>query len=119
MAKVEWKLTELDHRTAELMAGTVGEELARLGLGRLRLEPWLGDSAWSRHMNSSYHHMGTTRMSASPENGVVDPDCMVHGVDQLFVAGSSTFPAAGFANPTLTIAALAIRLADHLKRVLL
>ncbi len=118
MARVEWKLTDLDHRTAEVMAGTVGEELARLGLGELRLEPWLGDSAWSRHMNSSYHHTGTTRMSVDPQNGVVDPDCMVHGMSGLFVAGSSTFTAAGFANPTLTIAALAVRLADHLKRVL-
>lgn len=60
------------------------------------------------------HHMGTTRMSADPRHGVVDADCQVHTVPGLFVAGSSVFPTAGAANPTLTIIALAIRLADHI-----
>src|SRR5690606_38492257 len=54
------------------------------------------------------HHMGTTRMSTSPRTGVVDPDCRVHGVANLFIAGSSVFPSAGHANPTLTIVALAL-----------
>jgi choline dehydrogenase-like flavoprotein len=60
------------------------------------------------------HHMGTTRMSASPRTGVVDGQCRVHGHDNLFMAGSSVFPSAGHANPTLTIVALGIRLAEHL-----
>lgn len=59
--------------------------------------------------------MGTTRMHASPKHGVVDANCRVHGVNNLFVVGSSVFPTAGSANPTLTILALAIRLADHIK----
>ena len=59
--------------------------------------------------------MGTTRMGTDPRTSVVDPDCRVHGVDNLFVAGSSVFPTSGYANPTATIAALAVRLADHLK----
>ena len=54
-------------------------------------------------------------MSETPRTGVVDPDCRVHDVTNLYVAGSSVFPTAGFANPTLTIVALALRLADHLK----
>jgi choline dehydrogenase-like flavoprotein len=58
--------------------------------------------------------MGTTRMSANPAEGVVDPQCQVHGVANLFVAGSSVFPTVGFANPTFTIVALALRLAQHL-----
>ena len=59
--------------------------------------------------------MGTTRMHADPRQGVVDADCRVHGVANLFVAGSSVFPTGGSANPTLTIIALALRLADHLQ----
>jgi choline dehydrogenase-like flavoprotein len=59
--------------------------------------------------------MGTTRMHADPRQGVVDAQCQVHGVGNLYVAGSSTFPAGGYANPTLTLVALALRLADHLK----
>ena len=58
--------------------------------------------------------MGTTRMARSPEQGVVDPDCRVHGVGNLFLAGSSVFPSAGHANPTWTLVALAVRPADHL-----
>lgn len=61
------------------------------------------------------HHLGTTRMSANPRTGVVDENCQVHGVDNLYIAGSSVFPTAGHANPTLTIAALSLRLADYLK----
>lgn len=61
------------------------------------------------------HHMGTTRMGASPRTGVVDADCRVHGVRNLFMAGSSVFPSAGHANPTLTVVALALRLADRLR----
>jgi choline dehydrogenase-like flavoprotein len=63
------------------------------------------------------HHIGTTRMSANPSQGVVDGDCRVHGVANLFVASSSVFPTSSHANPTLTIVAMAIRLADHLKEV--
>ncbi len=58
--------------------------------------------------------MGTTRMHASSQQGVVDRNCQVHGVSNLFIAGSSVFPTFGTANPTLTILALADRLADHL-----
>ena len=60
------------------------------------------------------HHMGATRMSAQPEDGYVDIHCRVHGVDNLYIAGGSVFPTSGYANPTLTIIALAARLGDHL-----
>ena len=66
-------------------------------------------------MHVSWHHMGTTRMAADPALGVVDADCRVHGVANLHLAGSSVFPSTGNANPTFTIVALAVRLADHLK----
>ena len=66
-------------------------------------------------MSLSWHHMGTTRMATSPREGVVDANCRVHGMRNFFVAGSSVFPTSGHANPTLTIVALALRLADHLQ----
>ena len=59
--------------------------------------------------------MGTTRMAENPANGVVDADCRVHNVDNLWIAGSSVFPTYGTSNPTLTILAMTLRLADHLK----
>ncbi len=59
--------------------------------------------------------MGTTRMARDPKAGVVDENCRVHSVANLFVAGSSVFPSCGYANPTFTIIALALRLADHLR----
>jgi choline dehydrogenase-like flavoprotein len=62
--------------------------------------------------------MGTTRMALDPRRGVVDQDCRVHGVENLYIAGSSVFPTCGFANPTLTIVELALRLVDHLKHTL-
>ena len=62
-----------------------------------------------------YHHMGTTRMHRDERRGVVDQDCRVHGISNLFLAGGSVLPTGGYANPSLTIVALAIRLADHLK----
>jgi choline dehydrogenase-like flavoprotein len=63
------------------------------------------------------HHIGTARMSTNRRTGVVDANCKVHGLANLFIAGSAVFPTAGYANPTLTIVALAIRLAEHLKRL--
>jgi choline dehydrogenase-like flavoprotein len=104
-------------------------ELARLfplilggnGVGRMKIWPWLmQDSAgfsgeWWRHLfPGGWHQIGTTRMARSPERGVVDPDCRVFGISDLFVAGSSVFPTSGYVNPTLTIIALALRLADTL-----
>jgi choline dehydrogenase-like flavoprotein len=67
--------------------------------------------------NSAAHHLGTTRMSDDPTSGVVDRNCLVHGMTNLYVAGSSIFPTGGHVNPTLTIVALAIRLAEHLNQV--
>ena len=67
-------------------------------------------------ISTAWHHMGTTRMDDDKRQGVVDRNCRIHGLANFFVAGSSVFPTVGSVNPTLTIVALAIRLADHLKR---
>ena len=69
-----------------------------------------------RHFNSGAHHLGTTRIAEDPKFGVVDADCKVHCMENLFIAGSSVFPTGGHANPTLTIVALAVRLSEHLKK---
>jgi choline dehydrogenase-like flavoprotein len=69
-----------------------------------------------KNFSSRAHHLGTTRMSDSPVNGVVDSNCKVFGMSNLYVAGSSIFPTGGHANPTLTLIALTLRLADHLKK---
>jgi choline dehydrogenase-like flavoprotein len=115
LPRVDWRLTELDHRTAEVMVETVAEEFRRLGLGELRAEPWLASADWTGQVSDAFHHMGTTRLGTDPATSATDPDGQVRGVAGLYAAGASLFPAAGYVNPTLTLAALAIRLADHLK----
>jgi choline dehydrogenase-like flavoprotein len=109
---LSWKLTP-DVITAVLeTARLVGVELGRLGIGRLQVDV----AALRRGVQSpGYHHMGTTRAHHDPRLGVVDAECRVHGLENLFVAGSSVFPNSGAANPTYTLVALAIRLADRLK----
>jgi choline dehydrogenase-like flavoprotein len=73
----------------------------------------------SAHPNGAFHHMGTTRMHNNPKYGVVDENCRVHGTRNLYIAGSSVFPTCGYVNPTLTIVAMAFRLADHLRSPLI
>ncbi|MBY0330169.1 MAG: GMC family oxidoreductase [Acetobacteraceae bacterium] len=116
-ARLDWKLTELDRRSLLVFTKAVGAEFARLGLGRVKVADWLldGGEAWGGDMHGSFHHLGTTRMADDPRRGVVDRDCRVHGIDNLYVATGSVFPTAGPSNPTLTIVALALRLADCLK----
>lgn len=103
-------------RTMEIVARELGVRQA----GRLMLvlaegaeSLPVGGPAWGRIRGGS-HHMGTTRMSNNPAEGVVDRDCGVHGVSNLYVAGSSVFPTGGMANPTFTIVALALRMAEHI-----
>ena len=121
-AALEWRRSELDKRTVRLMAERLNAELTRRGLGRLEPASWLYDdsTSWpidptvSSHPIGGYHHMGTTRMSEDSAQGVVDRNCRVHGYANLYIAGSSVFPTAGWANPTLTILALTHRLGEHL-----
>lgn len=112
---LDWRLTAQDRLNLHAMHRLVGEELGRTGLGRLHLS-FDPEQGWPAELRGSHHHMGTTRMAEDPGRGVVDADCRVHGVDNLYVSGSSVFPTAGQANPTLTLVALALRLADHLRR---
>ncbi len=113
----DWRCTELDKRTLRLATQLIGEEFGRLGLGRIKIHDWLlADNAeWPKDLWGFGHHMGTTRMAVDPNNGVVDKNCRVHTVENLYIAGSSVFPTGGYVNPTLTIVALTLRLSDQLK----
>lgn len=112
--QLDWRLSPIDKYTIERSQQIIAEEFARSGLGQLQSELTEDDTSW-QSVRGSYHHIGTTRMSINPKQGVVNEQCQVHGVSNLYVAGSSVFPTSGLSNPTLTIIALAVRLADHIK----
>lgn len=116
---LDWRLSEVDKRNVRRTLELLGAEVGRAGIGRLKILYDAEDPGWPDDLNGGQHHMGTTRMSEDPKEGVVDRNCRVHGMSNLFVAGSSVFPTAGGATPTLTLTALALRLADHLKETML
>jgi choline dehydrogenase-like flavoprotein len=103
-------LDAADLRSVETVLRLLGETLIRRGRGRVRVN----NDRLFRDPVGQGHTLGTTRMGESSRTSVVDADCRVHGYANLYVAGSSVFPSGGFANPTLTIVALALRLADRL-----
>ena len=115
--RLNWQLSELDIRSIVRAQQILDTELSRAGLGRLEIDLKGGEAP--RDLHGGWHHMGTTRMHRDPAKGVVNEQCQVHGVHNLFIAGPSTFPTGGYANPTLTIMALAIRLADHVKALMM
>lgn len=115
---LRWSLSPIDKRTMHRAHEILDEELRRAKVGRLHTAQGSAADPWPARLRGARHHMGTTRMHPDPRRGVVDASCRVHGIANLFVAGSSVFPTSGSANPTLTIVALALRLADHLPRVL-
>ncbi|MEZ4463560.1 MAG: GMC oxidoreductase [bacterium] len=111
--RLDWRVSPVDARSVARTHEILAEALARSGFGRIRLTlPTAGP--FPAHTGGGRHHMGTTRMHADPARGVVDADCRVHGVADLYIAGSSVFTTSGSANPTLSIVALARRLAAHL-----
>lgn len=113
---LDWRLLPVDVETLRGSTIEAAKYLARTGLGRMQMEPALWERVAMGDMPFDYssHHMGGARMSETPQTGVVDGDCKVHGAANLWVAGSAVFPTAGHANPTFTITQLALRLADHL-----
>ncbi len=116
--KLDWQLSALDKHSIRSFYQTVGEEAGRLGIGRIQMSDWLltDDPMWPSYLGGGWHHMGTVRMHDDPKQGVVDANCKIHGIDNLYVAGSATFPTAGAANPTHTVIAMTLRLSDHLKQ---
>jgi choline dehydrogenase-like flavoprotein len=108
--------SELDREQRAAHAKALQIAADELGLDGRRLADEMERKYVAGDFDFYWHHMGTTRMGKDPKVSVVDPDCRVHGLANLYVAGSSVFPTSGSAAPTLTIVALAIRLADHLRQ---
>ena len=122
VAHVDWRLNETDKRSAVRALEITLDYLRARGARQQEMitdvrggaEDWTFPPA-AGALETGDHHMGALRMSASPADGIVDINSRLHSVDNLYVAGSAVFPTGGYANPTLTIVALALRLADHLK----
>ena len=111
---LNWRWSDIDLETIKRVQQILAQEFAQSGLGEFQPRDQIEGGL--PRFGSTHHHIGTTRMHPDPKQGVVDENCQVHGVANLFVAGSSVFPTGGgYANPTLTIVALAVRLADHVK----
>lgn len=115
---LDWRLTEHDRRSVRTLVAAFARHAGMRGLGRVQFDETLSETSWPDGVFGGAHHMGTTRMADDPRHGVVDRDCRVHGIENLYVAGSSVFPTGGWANPTLTLTALAFRLGDHLAATL-
>lgn len=113
--ELHWRCREIDVESVRRGQAILAEECKAAGIGTLDLKrlpdgrPGFGSPA------GLAHHMGTTRIHIDPKQGVVDEHCRVHGLANLYMAGSSVFPTGSYANPTLTIVAMSLRLADHLK----
>jgi len=125
-ADLDWRLSSLDKETMFQFGKVLEREFDRLALGKVTTYQWLEDGTpeWpvdptvGNHPIGGYHHIGTTRMSHSASDGVVNRDCTVHGYHNLHIAGSSVFTTGGWANPTLTLLALSHRLGEHLDGLL-
>jgi choline dehydrogenase-like flavoprotein len=118
--RLNWALTSLEAKSIRKIYGLLAQQVSVEGIGRLRIcEEFLDQKEDSipTSVIGGMHQMGSTRMSSDPNDGVVDATCRLHDIQNLYIAGSSCFPTGGAVNPTLTIVALSIRIADHLKNV--
>jgi choline dehydrogenase-like flavoprotein len=117
---LDWRLSDIDVRSVSILVDALGRALKRLGMGSVEKADWLDGEQWktdpliSSHPIGGYHHMGTTRMGSDARTSVTDADGRVHGIGNLYVAGSSLFPTGSWANPTLTLVALALRTGDKI-----
>ncbi|MBE9135872.1 GMC family oxidoreductase [Nodosilinea sp. LEGE 07088] len=113
--EIHWRLNEIDIKNAIRIQEIWAEELDQAGIGELRFT-----RDWTKQVfekTAMHHHIGSTRMHNSPKKGVVDSNSKVHNISNLFIAGCSVFPTSGYSNPTLTMIALSLRLADHVKQL--
>ncbi|WP_231755219.1 GMC oxidoreductase [Bordetella sp. N] len=114
---VDWRYTPRDVATIQVALAELARELRASGVGTFEYDPAVVEMEMTRYGAYGGHHIGTARMGRDPGDSVVDTDCRVHEASNLFVASAAVFPTSGQANPTLTIVALALRLAGHLRRV--
>jgi choline dehydrogenase-like flavoprotein len=114
--KLNMRIADQDFNRFRHTLTELGRQLLANRIGMLRINCKSRDD-WMQRMDWGHHHLGTTRMHTDPRQGVVDADGLVHGLANLYVAGSSVFPSYSASNPTMNLIALALRLADHLKKV--
>lgn len=115
LTRIDWRIGEQEVRTARRMARLTADAVQRAGHRPIRMLPLVEEGA-PFDLPDVAHPIGATRMARTPEHGVVDAQCAVYGVRGLWIAGSSVFPTGAHANPTSAIVAIAVRLADELKR---
>ena len=113
---LDWQLTSMDWNSIRRTVEIFGDAVREAGVGAVIST--LGTGKHPAAVFGNWHHLGTTRMHRDPAHGVVDEHCRVHEMTNLYIAGGSIFPTGGYANPSLTIVALSLRLADHLRSTL-
>ena len=119
-AMLNWALTSMEKKSLQSIYRLLGQQVGIAGIGRVKLSEELYDEHSDTMPDSTsggWHHMGTTRMHNDPHKGVVDANCKVHGIANLYIAGSSCFTNGAAVNPTFTIVTLSVRLAEHLKQM--
>jgi choline dehydrogenase-like flavoprotein len=114
---IDWRYTPQDIATVREAVRLFAGDIASCGIGVFEYDPASIELEVTRYGAYGGHHLGTTRMGTDPRTSVVDADCRVHGTDNLFIAGGAVFPTSSQANPTLSIVALAVRMAAHLRSV--
>jgi len=112
--RVDWRYDSADIESLRRTLDVIAQEINRSGIGHLSYERDILEKDLMRFGAYGGHHIGTTRMGVDPHSSVVDANCRVHSVNNLYVAGSSVFPTSSQANPTLTLIALSLRLGRHL-----
>ena len=112
-ARLNWVMSAEDRESIRRIGIQVGKDFVDGGLGAAQLDPAVLDPKLPLKFNHHAHHMGTTRMAKRPEDGVVDENCKVFGLENLYVAGSSIFATGAACNPTMPLIQFALRLSDH------
>jgi choline dehydrogenase-like flavoprotein len=116
--RVNWRLNDQVKRTFDRSLEILADEFTSAGVGVVEpTDPLLGRE-WPANLKGTWHYMGTTRMHDSPKRGVVDRNCRIHGMSNIYIAGSSVFPTAGANFPTFTLVALSLRLSGHIAKQL-
>ena len=118
---LNWQIAEDDIESVYEIAKAFEVRMVQNGMGRIKLSHFIARRDLANDegtVNNARHHMGATRMSNSPRDGVVDGNCLIHGLRNCYIAGASVFPTYDWPGPTFTAIALSLRLADHLKKML-
>jgi choline dehydrogenase-like flavoprotein len=107
---VDWRYTPADIATVREAVSLFAQDIERSGIGTFEYDPASIELEMLRYGAYGGHHLGTARMGSDPRTGVVDRNCRIHGLRNLYIAGGAVFPTSSQANPTLTIVALSVRL---------